>query len=232
MSIASTSVKLKNLPPDQRPREKLMAEGLRALSVAELLALLLRSGSAQLGAVDLSTQLLNIYNHRLDDLAKAEVSELRQLPGIGPAKATALAAAFELGRRARMSPGQKAIKINSSAAAYHCMEPLLGHLRHEEFWVLFLNNGHRVLSRVRISSGGYTGTLVDVRIILKKALVKSAVGLILVHNHPSGTLSPSQADIDLTRKIAKAAKTVDITVLDHLIVTEKAYFSFADKHLL
>lgn len=232
MTIKPTSFRLKNLPVSERPREKLIAQGSRALDSAELLALIFRSGTQQLSAIALSNQLLANFDHHLDRLAKCSVEELQQFPGIGPARATALVAAFELGRRSRVTKTQKTIKINSSAAAYHCMEPLLGHLPHEEFWVLFLNNAHTVLAKTCISSGGYTGTLVDVRIILKKALALAAVGLVLVHNHPSGTLNPSQADIDLTRKIAKAAKTVDITVLDHLIVTEKAYFSFADKHLL
>lgn len=232
MNTNLTSFSIKRIPSAERPREKLIAQGARNLTAGELLALIFRSGTRYHSALELSQQLLSAYEHRLDRLAKCNVEELLQLSGIGPARATALVAAFELGRRTRLREPDKSLKINSSAAAYHCMEPLLGHLPHEEFWVLFLNNSHSVLAKSCISKGGYTGTLVDVRIILKKALALAAVGMILVHNHPSGTLKPSQADLDLTQKISRAAKTVDITVLDHLIVTEKAYFSFADKHLL
>lgn len=232
MTLKRTSPSLKQLPQQERPREKLRTQGSRSLGPAELLAIIFRSGNKKNSALALSHILLASFDFDLDRLSKASVEELLEVEGIGPAKATAVVAGFELARRARSTDSLEALKINSSAAAFHCMEPLLGHLPHEEFWVLFLNNAHKVLSKVCISSGGYTGTLVDVRIILKKALSLKAVGLILVHNHPSGTLNPSQADIDLTRKIAKASKTVDITVLDHLIVTEKAYFSFADKHLL
>ena len=232
MTHKPTSISLKDLPSEERPREKLITKGSRNLTTAELIALILRSGTRESSALELSRGLLAAYQNRLDRLSKCTIEELQQYPGIGPARATALVASFELGRRSRSKESSNNIKINSSAAAYHCMEPLLGHLSHEEFWVLFLNNAHTVLAKTCISSGGYTGTLVDVRMILKKALALSAVGLVLVHNHPSGTLNPSQADLDLTSKIVKAAKTIDITVLDHLIVTEKAYFSFADKHLL
>ena len=224
--------RVKDRPPSERPREKLQLRGAQELSNSELLALLLRSGTASSSAVQLADQVLDTTAHKLEKLSRATVADLCQISGVGMAKAAAVVAAFELGRRARFPSEEKPLRINSSAVAYHCMEPLLGHLDHEEFWVLFLNNAHGVLSRCKISSGGYTGTLVDVRIILKKALLAKAVGIILVHNHPSGTLKPSQADVALTQKIVKAAKSIDITVLDHLIVTEKAYFSFADKHLL
>lgn len=232
MNDAFQNNSLKNLPNTQRPREKLNSLGSAYLSTAELLAILLGTGSKQGSALDLARRLLHGVDYRLERLSKKEVSELLEVCGVGLAKASTIVAAFELGRRCRDSSAEIREKINSSAAAYNCMEPLLGHLDHEEFWVLFLNNAHNILSRTRISSGGYTGTVVDVRIILKKALLAKAVGMILIHNHPSGMLKPSQADITLTQKICKAAEAINVTVLDHLIVTEKAYFSFADKHLL
>ncbi|MDC7997607.1 RadC family protein [Gilvibacter sediminis] len=232
MTNSSQKDSLKQIPNRERPRERLMSSGAAHLTAEELLAILLRSGNKDVSALGLARKLLKEADHRLDRLSRAEITELLDIPGIGLAKAATVVAAFELGRRSRDSAAESTKCINSSAAAYTCMEPLLGHLDHEEFWVLFLNNAHGVLARSKISSGGYTGTLVDVRIILKKALLAKAVGMILVHNHPSGTLKPSQADIALTQKIVKAAKAIDVTVLDHLIVTEKAYFSFADKHLL
>jgi DNA repair protein RadC len=155
-----------------------------------------------------------------------------EFKGIGEAKAITITAALELGRRRRLEEGLQLEKINSSRSVYDIMQPVLGELPHEEFWILYLNNSNKIIQKNQLSKGGITGTLVDVRLVLKNALEVGATALILCHNHPSGTLKPSQADKDITQKLKNAAESLDIKVLDHLIVTEKAYFSFADKESL
>lgn len=155
-----------------------------------------------------------------------------EFKGIGEAKAITIAAAMELGRRRRLVDNLELTKINSSNSVFQLMLPILGELPHEEFWIIYLNNSNKVILKSQLSKGGITGTLVDVRLVLKTALEVGAVGLILTHNHPSGTLKPSNADIEITKKLKLAAESLDIKVLDHLIITEKAYFSFADESLL
>ena len=152
--------------------------------------------------------------------------------GIGEAKAITIAAALELGRRRRVEEALEKKKITSSTSVFELMQPLIGELQHEEFWIVYLNNSNKVIQKQQLSKGGITGTLVDVRLVLKQALELNATGIILVHNHPSGTLKPSEADKQLTKKLKIAAESMDIKVLDHVIVTEKAYFSFADEALL
>ena len=166
----------------------------------------------------------------INTASAAEMAEVLQ--GIGEAKAVSIAAALEVGRRRRGEDAPKIEKIGSSKDAYHILHPMLGELEHEEFWILFLNNSNKVLHKAQLSKGGITGTLVDVRIVMKQALELGAVAIILAHNHPSGTLRPSAADKQITQKIKTASETLDIKVLDHLIITQKSYYSFADENML
>ncbi len=215
----------------ERPRERLMEQGGSALSDAELLAVVLGSGTRSETAVDLARRLLRESGDGFWGLARFSAERLQQFRGVGPARAAAVAAAFEIARRFS-EPTARSAPIRESRDAYNIMKPLLAHLGHEEFWVLCLNNANRVLTCFQLSKGGITGTLVDVRIILRKALETGAVGLILAHNHPSGNLRPSKADREITRKVSKASATMDIRVLDHLILSGAEYFSFADEQML
>jgi len=211
-----------------RPREKMLLKGRLALSDAELLAVLLGSGTAQLSAVDLARQVLSRCNNNLDELAKLSIAELTKIKGIGDAKAVALVSALELGRRRTNADAPKRFIIRSSNDVYEHVKPYLLDLAHEEFWVLFLNRANAVLKTSKISSGGMTGTIVDPRLLFREALENLANSIILVHNHPSGTLKPSEADETLTKKIMEAGKFLDIQVLDHLIFTDNGFYSFAD----
>jgi len=215
-----------------RPREKLLNKGCFALSDAELIAILIGSGNRKESAVDLAKRILASVNYNLQSLAKLTVDDLIKFKGIGEAKSISIITALELGKRRRLEKALEIKKITSSKVVYEMMQPLIGDLKHEEFWVLFLNNANVVLSKQCLSKGGITGTLVDTRLVFKPALSQLATGIILCHNHPSGTLKPSESDKQLTQKINEAGKTLDIKVLDHLIITEKTYFSFADEGLL
>ncbi|MEM7186549.1 MAG: DNA repair protein RadC [Bacteroidota bacterium] len=226
------SISIKSWKEDDRPREKLLTKGRIALSDAELIALLIGSGNREESAVGLSQRILASVDRNLNELGKLSVHQLCQFKGIGKAKAITIVAALELGRRRRQEQALERKKITSSEAVFDLLQPIIGDLLHEEFWALYLNNGNKVLQMVQLSKGGITGTIVDVRLTLKTALELGAVGIILAHNHPSGTLFPSQADKQLTKKLQVAADCLDIKVLDHLIITEKAYFSFADDQLL
>jgi len=226
------SFPIKNWSQDDQPREKLIDKGARILSDAELVAILIGSGSFQESAVSLSKRILSSVGHDSLDLGKLSTAQLMAFKGIGEAKAVKIAAAMELGRRRRDTDEKPLDKIKDSRSVFDLMRPLLGHLQHEEFWVVYLSNSNKIIAKTQLSKGGMTGTVVDIRLVLKQALESSAVGLILAHNHPSGTLVASPADIQLTQKLKLAAESLDIKVLDHLIVTEKAYFSFADESLL
>ena len=223
---------IKSWKEDDRPREKLIIKGKDSLSDAELVAILIGSGNRQESAVDLSKRILANVNNNLSELGKLSVNDLMQFKGIGEAKAITIITALELGRRRRLEEALIKPKISSSKAVFEIMQPIIGELLHEEFWLLYLNNSNKIIYKNKLSSGGITGTLVDVRMLFKKALELSSVAIILSHNHPSGNLKPSKADIDLTKKIQEAGKTLDIKVLDHLIITEKDYFSFADGNLM
>lgn len=223
---------IKNWNEDDRPREKMLQKGRIALSDAELIAILIGSGSRNESAVSLSQRILSASQNNLSELGKASISDLMQFKGIGEAKAITIVAALELGRRRRTGDALELKKITSSNSVFEYLQPLIGELPHEEFHILYLNNSNKIIRKTQLSKGGITGTLVDVRLVFKEALQFGAVGIILAHNHPSGTLKPSQADIQLTKKIKTAGESLDIKVLDHLIVTEKAYFSFADENLL
>lgn len=232
MGSNTTSFSIKSWNEDDRPREKLILKGKTALSDAELVAILIGSGNREESAVTLSQRILASVGNNLSELGKLSIQELMQFKGIGEAKAISIAAALELGRRRRGEEALQKKKITSSASVFELMQPIIGDLTHEEFWVVYLNNSNKVLQTSQLSKGGITGTVVDIRLAFKNALQIGAVAVILAHNHPSGTLKPSQADIKLTNKIKIAGESLDIKVLDHLIVTEKAYFSFADEQML
>jgi len=223
---------IKQWSPSDQPREKLRDQGPRSLSNAELIAILIGSGTLDVSAVDLSKIILSSVQNNLNALGKLSLKKLMHFKGIGEAKAIKITAAMELGRRHKLAQIQKRLKITSSQTVFDIMQPLLGSLEHEEFWVLYLNNSNSVLYKLQVSKGGITGTVVDVRLILKKAIELVAVAIILVHNHPSGNMRPSDADRHVTQKLKKGASTLEIKVLDHLIVTEKTYFSFADENML
>ena len=223
---------IKQWNEDDRPREKMLRKGRAALSDAELIAILISSGSRNESAVSLSQRILATAENNLVALGKLSISELMKFKGIGEAKAVTIVAAMELGRRRRTSEAVEKMKITSSHSVFEYMQPIIGELPHEEFWILYLTNSNRIIKSAQLSKGGITGTIVDVRLVFKEALQLGAVGVILAHNHPSGTLKPSQADIQLTKKLKIAGESLDIKVLDHLIITEKAYFSFADENML
>ena len=223
---------IKSWAEDDRPREKLLHKGKVSLSDAELIAILIGSGSRNESAVQLSKRILSSTGNQLSELGKLSVKKLCEFKGIGPAKAVSIVAAMELGRRRRTEEALEKKKITSSASVFELMQPIIGELYHEEFWIIYLNNSNKVIEQLQLSKGGITGTLVDVRITLRKALEVGATSIILAHNHPSGTLKPSEADKQLTQKLKTAAQSLDIKVLDHLIVTEKSYFSFADEGVL
>ena len=232
MAKQQTSFSIKNWSQDDQPREKLRDKGKNSLSDAELVAILIGSGNRDESAVDLCKRILASTGNNLNSLGKLSLKQLQDFKGIGEAKAITIAAALELGRRRKLEEKVDHQKIGSSRDVFEIMEPIVGELGHEEFWILYLNNSNKVLQKQQLSKGGITGTLVDVRLVLKQALEVGAVALILCHNHPSGTLQPSQADKSITEKLKNAALSLDIKVLDHLIITEQAYFSFADKELL
>ncbi|HBK70297.1 MAG TPA: hypothetical protein DDZ39_01345 [Flavobacteriaceae bacterium] len=232
MNLKSKSFSIKNWKEDDRPREKLISKGKEALSDAELIAILIGSGNREESAVGLAKRIITHANNNLMELGKLSLNDLIQFKGIGEAKAVTIVTALELGRRRRLEEALVKPKITSSKAVFEIMQPIIGELSHEEFWVLYLNNSNKISSKNQLSSGGITGTLVDVRLLFKKAVELSAVAVILCHNHPSENLKPSRADKELTLKIKKAGEILDIKVLDHLIITEKAYFSFADENLM
>jgi len=226
------SFSIKHWSDDDKPREKLIHKGKSTLSDAELIAILIGSGSRNESAVDLSKRILASVNNNLNELGKLSLKQLMHFKGIGEAKAVTIAAALEMGRRRRGEDVNQIAKIKSSNDAFELLLPKMGDLQHEEFWIVYLNNANKVLLTSQLSKGGLTGTLVDLRIIMKQALEVGAVAMILAHNHPSGTLKPSNADKEVTRKIRKAAIALDIKVLDHLIITQQEYYSFADNHAL
>ena len=227
-----TSLPIKQWKEDDRPREKMLSKGRESLSDAELVAILIGSGNRQESAVDLSKRILASVNNNLNELATLSISDLMKFKGIGPAKAISIITALEIGKRRRLEQALEKPIINSSKSVFNIMQPLIADLPHEEFWVVFLNNSNKIIDKQQMSKGGITGTVVDTRMIFKKAVEISAVGLILCHNHPSGKALPSMADKNLTKKLQSAGETLDIKVLDHLIITQNNYFSFADDNLM
>lgn len=213
---------------DDRPREKLLAKGKEALSDAELIAILLATGTRSMSAVDLAKIILQKANNDLNDLAKLTLKDLQKIKGIGEAKAITIASALELGRRRKETEPKKQVIITNSATTYQLMKPHLWDLQVEEFWIIMLSRSNNVIKKQKISQGGVAGTVADPKIIYKYALEETASGLILIHNHPSGNLKPSQEDIYITQKLKDGGKLLDIQVLDHLIITDNGYYSFAD----
>jgi len=194
-----------------------------------LIAILIGSGSRNESAVDLSKRILGSVDNNLNALGKLTIQQLMNFKGIGEAKAISIIAAMEMGRRRKNEDAVELTKITSSRAVFEVMQPIIGELSHEEFWVLFLNNSNKILFKTQLSKGGMTGTMVDVRIVFKVAFEQNATAIILVHNHPSGKLQASDADIQITKKIKTAGQQLDIPVLDHIIITETGYYSFADE---
>ena len=232
MADKQKTFSIKNWSQDDQPREKLLYKGKATLSDAELVAILIGSGNREESAVALCKRILASTENNLSALGKLSIKQLTAFKGIGEAKAISIIAALELGRRRRGEEALEKKKITSSKSVFELMQPIIGELEHEEFWIVYLNNSNKVIKKDQLSKGGITGTLVDVRLVLKNALEVGALGLILAHNHPSGTLKPSEADKNITQKLKTAAQSLDIKVLDHLIITEKAYFSFADENVL
>ncbi len=206
-----------------------MLKGKAVLSDAELVAILIGSGSRNESAVSLSKRILSSVNNNLNALGKLSLKQLMEFKGIGEAKAVSIAAALELGRRRRAEESVDLQKITSSKAVFEIMQPIIGELLHEEFWVLYLNNSNKVIYKAQLSKGGITGTVVDVRLIFKMALEHNATAVILSHNHPSGKLLASDADKEITKKLKFAGEQLDIKVLDHIIITENGYLSFQDE---
>jgi DNA repair protein RadC len=223
---------IKSWSPEDRPREKLLLKGKQALSDAELIAILFGSGTTTLSAVDLAKMLLQMANNSLDELARLSAKDLMKIKGIGEVKALTIMASLELGRRRKDRVVDEKTKITSSADAYNELKSVLLDKNHEEFWVLLLNRANRVIKKFQVSQGGVAGTVADPKIIFKAALEELASGIILAHNHPSGNLTASQADLDLTRKLKEGGKLLEIQVLDHLIIAGQKYLSFTDEALI
>ena len=214
---------------EDRPREKMMMHGASALSNAELLAILIGSGNAEESAVELMRKVLNDYHNNLNELGKASIEELCRYKGIGSAKAISILAASELGKRRKEETIKERITILSSKDVYECFYPLMCDLPTEECWVLLLNQGSKIIDKTKISAGGLSATAVDVRCILREALLKRASAIVLCHNHPSGNIRPSKDDDLLTKHVAQASECVDIRLVDHIILTDGAFYSYADE---
>ena len=223
---------LKSWAVEERPREKVMAKGIQYLSDSELLAIILGSGTRNTTAVELARKILGKAGNNLHELGRQSVSELLKVKGVGPAKAVSIMAAMELGRRRTGINQAEKIPVKSSETVFRLFHPLLGDLDHEEFWLLMLNRANRVLGRFKVSQGGLSGTVIDTRIILKRALDSLSSSIIVCHNHPSGNNQPSDADVKITEKLKKAAEMLEIKLLDHVIIADKSYFSFADEGLI
>jgi DNA repair protein RadC len=223
-----SNLKIKDWAVEDRPREKLIKRGIGSLSDAELIAILIGSGTQNESAVDLSKKVLKSANNNLNDLGKLGIAELIKMKGIGEAKAITIIAAMELGRRRKIADILEKQKISQSKDVFELFQPIIGDLPHEEFWILLLNRSNKIIDRFKMSQGGVTGTVIDVKIILKKAIEKLASSVILCHNHPSGNRNPSKADENVTIKLKESAQLMDISVLDHIIVADNDYFSFAD----
>lgn len=232
METLEKSFTIKEWSVEDRPREKLILRGKSSLTDAELIAILLGSGTLTLSAVDLAKRVLQSAENNLHELARLTVKDLIRIKGIGEAKAISIVAALELGRRRKELEPESKPHITTSKAAFELIKADLLDIPHEEFWVLLLNRANKVTRKQQVSQGGVTGTVADPKIIFKLALEELASGVILAHNHPSGNLTPSQSDINLTNKLKEAGKLLEIQVLDHLIIAGQNYFSFADEGML
>lgn len=220
---------IKEWAEDDRPREKMLKKGVAALSDAELLAILIGSGNTDETAVELTKRILATCGNNLNELGKKSIEDLCSFKGIGPAKAITIESALELGKRRKLSEAQEQPQIGCSKDIYQLFYPIMGDLPTEEFWVLLLNQSLKVIDQVKISMGGITETSVDIRSILREALIKRATSIVLCHNHPSGNLKPSIADDQITSRIQQASRIMNITLIDHLIVCDRKYYSYADE---
>ena len=226
-------MKIKELCAEERPREKMLARGAGALTNAELLAILLRTGTGGRNVVDVARELLKSCDERLGEMATFSVERLRQVDGIGPGKAVSIVAAFELGRRLSLEQGmQGRLRLDSPAKVYRIMLPLMRDLDHEECWVLFLNRTNALIAKERMTTGGQDFTLVDKRIVIRRALELKASSLILVHNHPSGNPMPSVEDINQTKDLHRALSSCGLQLLDHVVVAGGSYYSFSDERVV
>jgi DNA repair protein RadC len=228
----STYESIKSWAEADRPREKLLLKGKAALSDSELIAILLGSGTRTLSAVDLARQILRSYDYDLHTLARQSVKDLQKFKGIGEAKAISIVSALELGRRRKEADLVRKVQITCSSDVYEYLKPDLLDLPHEEFWLVLLKRNNEIIKKAQVSKGGVSGTVVDPKVVFKNALEELASAIIMVHNHPSGNLNPSQADIQLTRKLKEAGKLLEIPILDHIIFTNHGFYSFADESLL
>lgn len=228
----SAPLNIKSWSPEDRPREKLLLKGTSALSDAELVAILIGSGTPKMSAVELSKKILLQGNNNLNELARLSVKDLMKIKGIGEAKAITIVAALELGRRRKEQDPEEKPKIASSKDAFDLLKGDMMDLSKEEFWVLLVNRANRVIKKKRVSEGGVSGTVADPKIIYKLALEELASGIIVAHNHPSGNLQASQSDIDLTKKLKEAGKFLEIQLLDHIIIANQKYLSFADEGMI
>ena len=223
---------IKFLAEDDRPREKFLLKGKNSLSDAELLAIIMGSGNREDSAVELGRKILDSVQNNWHNLSLLQISDLMKFKGIGEAKAISIATALEIGRRKASQEVPEKIQISSSSDLFKVLHPFLGDLQTEEFWAVFLNQSNRIVGKSRLSAGGINQSVVDVRILFKTALENLATGVVIAHNHPSGNLKPSQEDLKITKQICEAGKILNIQMLDHLIITQNSYLSFADENLL
>ncbi len=228
----TTKPAIKFWAEDDRPREKLLTKGRASLSDAELLAVLIATGTKDDSAVDIAKKMLALSQNSLNNLAKLSVTDLQKVKGIGQAKAVTIISALELGRRRKEEAATDIVKITTSRQLFDLFEPLVGDLPHEEFWVLLLNRSNKIIDYKKISEGGVSSTVVDVKIILKFAIENLASSIVICHNHPSGSTTPSDSDIRLTRRITQACRELDLSLMDHIIIGAGAYYSFANDDTL
>lgn len=232
MSDYENKLTIKHWAEDDRPREKLLLKGKKSLSDAELLAILIGSGNRSETAVELCKRILQSSQHNLNELAKLSIQDLMKFKGIGEAKAISIVAALELGNRREHTESIKREKITGSRDAYMLLKPEIADLPYEEFWIIYLNQANKIIEKFPLSRGGITGTVVDIRLIFKKAFENYATGIIMAHNHPSGNAKPSDEDKRLTTKLRQAGELMHINVIDHIIVCTESYYSFADNQAL
>ena len=223
---------IKFLAEDDRPREKFLLKGKNSLSDAELLAIIMGSGNREDSAVELGRKILNSVANNWHNLSLLSLSDLMKFKGVGEAKAISIAAALEIGHRRAAQEVPEKIQIRESKDIYKVLQPYLSDLQTEEFWAVFLNQNNRIVGKARLSAGGINQSVVDVRILFKTALEHLSTAIAIAHNHPSGNLKPSQEDLRITKQIADAGKILNIQLLDHLIISQNAYFSFADENIL
>ncbi|RPH33517.1 MAG: JAB domain-containing protein [Bacteroidales bacterium] len=228
MSEEYKNLTIKDWALEDRPREKMIKRGINSLSDAELLAILIKSGTKKENAVAIAQRILLSANSNLNELGKYTLADFTSTKGIGEAKGITIMAALELGRRRKQAEALNRPKIESSSDIIEIFQPQLADLPHEEFWVLFLNRANKVIDQARITQGGVTGTVFDIKLILKSAIEKLALSIIVCHNHPSGNPKPSEQDIRITQKLKEASQLFEITLLDHIIITDSECYSFAD----